>query len=60
MAKVMEIFIYQNFRAVFILKIKVKIKISANSCLQVEKTWKYGNKKCPLSCKKQNSGQYYV
>ena len=40
MAKVMEFFIYQNFRAVFILKIKVKIKISSNSCLQIEKTWK--------------------
>jgi hypothetical protein len=30
MAKVMEFFIYQNFRAVFILKIKLKIKISSN------------------------------
>jgi hypothetical protein len=39
MAKVMEFFIYQNFRAVFILKIKVKIKISSNSCPQIEKTW---------------------
>jgi len=40
MAKVMEFFIYQNFRAFFILKIKVKIKISSNSWVQIEKTWK--------------------
>ena len=32
MAKVKEIFIYQNFRADFIPKIKLKIKIVYNSC----------------------------
>jgi len=33
MAKVMEFFIYQNFRAIFYPKSKVKIKIISNSGL---------------------------
>jgi hypothetical protein len=45
MAKVMEFFIYQNFRAFFILKIKVKMKISYNSCPEWIKKLKSNNKK---------------